>query len=157
MGAYLFVNGSNGEGDLSGLHGNLNVASQTEGLTAAGLRGIIRFWTIRGLWAFIVRARPIRILFQRAIETIGPVYSPRSKGLPTDNPSVFEKWLRLGRSQNIRPGAILHEQNELFALKYSFGMTYEEQISRKSKSCGRRPSTDGKQENHRDARLLSLA
>ena len=49
MRAYLFVNGSNGKGDLSGLHGNLNVAGQTDGLTAAGLRGIIRFWTILGL------------------------------------------------------------------------------------------------------------
>ncbi len=49
MGAYLFVNESTGKGDLNGLHENLNVAGQTDGLTAAGLRGIIHFWTILGL------------------------------------------------------------------------------------------------------------
>ena len=49
MGAYLFVNESAGKGDLSGLHENLNVAGQTDGLTAAGLRGIIHFLTILGL------------------------------------------------------------------------------------------------------------
>jgi len=49
IGAYLFVNESTGNGDLNGLHENLNVAGQTDGLTAAGLRGIIHFWTILGL------------------------------------------------------------------------------------------------------------
>ena len=65
-----------------------------------------------------------------------------------DNPSDSEKWLRLGRSQKIRSGVIFHDRNEPFELKYLFGITYEEQISRKSKSCGRRASADGQEENH---------
>ena len=57
------------------------------------------------------------------IETIGPVNSPRPNGLPTDNPSGSENWLRLGRSQKIRPGAIFLSRNEPFELKHSFGIT----------------------------------
>jgi len=92
MGAYLFVDESTGKGDLNGLHENLNVAGQTDGLTAAGLRGIIHFWTILGLWAFIARGRPMRILFQQAIETISLAKSP----VRTDCPRIILPALKIG-------------------------------------------------------------